>query len=148
MRQNSPSSCPTCRQTSSINDLAPTNRIVRNMLDRLLVKCPRCAQMSVRRDQFARHRRRTCPKISICCVAAEMRCAWTGTMAQLESPLSSCAFHPFENALEEMTSENCQLKEEPIRQTLRFDDLRSEVERPRGLSNEKKFVNKTNNDCW
>ena len=142
-------SCPTCRQLFLIYDLTPASRIVRNMLDRLLVKCTRCGDMTIRRDQVADHRVKKCPKKSVCCLAAEVRCPWTGTQDQLESHLSSCAFHQLRDVLEELNSENYELREQLAEQNIRLDDLQNQIEQLRerdlqrqtvGKSNEKKSV--------
>lgn len=145
-------SCPTCRQTFPSNDLAPANRIVRNMLDRLLVKCTRCGDTTLRRDQFADHRQKKCPKNSVCCLSAEVYCPWTGPQDQLESHLSSCIFHQLQDVLEELISENSGLKKQLAEQKIRLDDLESEIEELQnndsseeidGKSNEKRSVDTT-----
>ena len=151
-----PRSCPTCRRPVPNNDLAPASRIVRNMLDRLLVKCTRCGDMTIRHEQFADHFWKTCPKITVCCVAAEMRCSWTGPIDQLESHLSSCAFHQLQDFLKELTSENLQLKTQLAEQNIRLDYLENEVKQLKSKDlehyidrklNEKRSFGTTDDEC-
>ena len=121
-------SCPTCRQIFPISRLTQANRTVRNMLDRLLVKCARCDETTIRRENFDDHYTRTCPKIPVSCSAADNRCQWTGPQDQLENHLASCVFHILRDVLGELMSENRQLKEKLTQQQNHIDVIQDQVE--------------------
>jgi hypothetical protein len=120
-------SCPTCRQPVRMNGLTQANRTVRNMLDRLLVTCPRCGQTGVQRENFNDHFKKTCPKINVSCSAADGRCPWTGPRDQLDSHLASCVFHALRSLLGELIVENRQLREQVMQQKAQSDDLQNQV---------------------
>jgi hypothetical protein len=56
-------SCPICRKNVSVNLLTQANRTVRNILDRIPVKCTKCGQRKIQRGQFENHISKMCPMI-------------------------------------------------------------------------------------
>ena len=54
-------SCPICRKHVSGILLKQANRTVRNILDRIPVKCTKCGQREIQRGQFENHISKMCP---------------------------------------------------------------------------------------
>lgn len=105
---------PKCRNKSiTIEDLTPvTERIVLNMLDRLLIKCNNCGTMNIQRGAFEKHLAKSCPKALVTCPAADLKCSWTGSTDQLKQHLIVCAYEQIRPILLEMMQENRELKEQ------------------------------------
>ena len=104
-------SCPVCRRSLSIDELTQVNRPIRNMLDRIRVKCITCGQSGLLRGNFKEHVEKTCPKMQILCPSADIKCPWEGQRDQLDEHLSNCAFHSLRYIITPLMTENEQLKE-------------------------------------
>ncbi|CAF1375382.1 unnamed protein product [Didymodactylos carnosus] len=106
-------SCPICRQHISSSDLSPvTLHLVLNQLNRLSVKCTKCNQGNIQRDNYEYHRLQTCQfqceceeiirqrdmsdhekicrKQFIKCTAAELGCIWTARREELYEHTLTC----------------------------------------------------------
>jgi hypothetical protein len=106
-------SCPMCRQhLVSANSLVQASRTVRNMLDRLPVKCILCEKTELQRCNFSEHMGRVCSKVQVPCPSADIKCLWKGPRDQLNNHVATCAFQPLRSILSELMSENRQLKEQ------------------------------------
>ncbi|CAF1639861.1 unnamed protein product [Adineta ricciae] len=104
-------SCPVCRRSLSIDELTQVNRPIRNMLDRIRVKCITCGQSGLPRGNFKEHVEKTCPKMQILCPSADIKCPWEGQRDQLDEHLSNCAFHSLRYIITPLMTENEQLYE-------------------------------------
>ena len=109
MRQSS-RSCPTCRL--SLTSLQPANRPLRRMLDEIEVKCTKCGQQGLKREDFDNHIKKMCPKGDVTCLAVDIMCPWTGPRKRLNRHLAHCKFQRMRPILEELMVKSEQLKEE------------------------------------
>jgi hypothetical protein len=108
--------CPVCnQQLASINNLAQASRTVRNMLDRLTVKCSLCGETGLQRGNFSDHTSKACPVADVPCPSADIKCPWKGPRDQLNNHIETCDFQPFRTILTELMGKNQQL-EEQVRQ--------------------------------
>ena len=105
---------PKCKNKAiTLENLSPvTERIVLNMLDRLLVKCTSCGTSNIQRGAFEKHATKLCPKATISCSAADLKCPWTGSSDQLKQHMMVCAYEQIRPVLVEVIQENRQLKEQ------------------------------------
>jgi len=103
-----------CKNKSiTLEDLTPvTERIVLNMLDRLLVKCTSCGTTNIQRGAFEKHVNKLCPKATVSCTAADLKCSWVGSSDQLKQHVLVCAYEQIRPILIEIAQENRQLKEQ------------------------------------
>jgi hypothetical protein len=104
---------PKCKNKSlTLEDLTPvTERIVLNMLDRLLVKCNNCGMSNIQRGAYERHATKICPKATVSCTAMDIKCSWTGSSDQLKQHLITCVYEQLRPILTEVIQDNRQLKE-------------------------------------
>lgn len=104
---------PKCKNKSmALEDLTPvTERIVLNMLDRLLVKCTSCGMTNIQRGVFERHATQSCPKATASCTAVDLKCPWTGPGDQLKQHLSCCVYEQIRPVISYIIQDNHQLKE-------------------------------------
>jgi hypothetical protein len=120
------SSCPTCRHLLSINNLQPvTTRLVLNILDRLLVKCPECQQSGIQRGNFNDHITKVCPKGRIVCLASDIQCPWSGRRDQLQDHLLNCSYEKLRPVLAYLGDTNRRLEEEVRTLTNQVQTLQS-----------------------
>lgn len=103
-----------CKNKSiALEDLTPvTERIVLNMLDRVLVKCLSCGANNIQRGTFDRHATKLCPNAMVSCSAIDLKCPWTGTRDQLKQHKVTCSFEQLRPILNEIVHETQQLKEQ------------------------------------
>ncbi len=104
---------PKCKSKSlTVEDLSPvTERIVLNMLDRLLVKCNNCGMTNIPRGAYERHSTKICPKATIPCTAVDMKCTWTGPSDLLKQHIVTCPHEQLRPILAEIIQDNRQMKE-------------------------------------
>jgi hypothetical protein len=106
-------SCPACRQNLSSDDLTPvTTRLILNILDRLLVRCPDCQECGIQRGNLNDHLMKACPKRSIACSAAEIKCPWSGPLDQLSNHLATCTYEQMRPVLVHLIRTNQRLEEQ------------------------------------
>ena len=79
-------SCPSCRCVGNVFPLV-ISRVVRNQLDRLIVKCSLCQRDNIQRSNFPDHTTSTCPKQIIDC---RNRCGWKGCRENSEAHVRQC----------------------------------------------------------
>ncbi len=105
---------PKCKNKSiALEDLTPvTERIVLNMLDRLLVKCTNCGALNIQRGAFEKHVTKICPKAAVSCPASDLKCSWIGSSDQLKQHVMVCAYEQIRPILIEIIQDNRQLKEQ------------------------------------
>ncbi|CAF1419528.1 unnamed protein product [Adineta ricciae] len=85
--------CPACSKRPMTSEgLRATNRLVFDILDRLLVRCKACRQTNIQRGNFDEHSNRYCLKTFVTCSAADLKCPWQGPRDQLSVHLSTCSF--------------------------------------------------------
>ncbi|CAF2844841.1 unnamed protein product [Rotaria sp. Silwood2] len=117
--QNDKSSCPIClKMPISINELTQASRPLRNMLDQIRVQCTLCAQTGLQRGNFVDHVNKICPKSTVSCQAADIKCPWKGPRVELQSHISTCVFEPLRPVLSLLIAQNRQL----IDQVQKHDD--------------------------
>lgn len=101
------SSCPTCHRSVSVNDLTPiTTRLILNILDKLLVKCPQCTLSGIQRGNFTDHITRFCPKSILTCTASDIKCPWSGTRVELKDHLLTCHYERLRPILSQIIDTN------------------------------------------
>jgi hypothetical protein len=105
---------PKCKNKSiALEDLTPvTERIVLNMLDRLLVRCTSCGAPNIQRGAFEKHATKLCPKATVNCSAADLKCPWNGSSDQLKQHIMICTYEQLRPILTEIIQDNRQLKEQ------------------------------------
>ena len=119
-------SCPSCRHSLSIEDLKPiSTRLILNILDRLLVKCPDCQQSGIQRGNFIDHINIGCPKRTIVCSASDIRCPWFGPREQLQEHLQTCNYEQLRPILTSLINTNQQLEEQVHTLTHQVQTLQS-----------------------
>ncbi|CAF1025265.1 unnamed protein product [Adineta steineri] len=102
-------SCPTCRQQiKSDGEFTQVSRPLRNMLDRLPIKCSHCGQKGLQRDNYNDHINKICLKKKITCTAADIKCDWSGLREELQKHLTLCKFEPLRPLLTELITTNQQ----------------------------------------
>jgi hypothetical protein len=105
--------CPTCRQEiKSIDQCIQVSRPLRNILDRLQIKCLTCGQTGLQRDNFNEHINKVCQKMNISCSAADIKCPWKGLREELQQHLTSCKFESLRSVLNSLITENRQFNME------------------------------------
>lgn len=103
-------SCPTCRQKiTSPDQFTQVSRPLRNILDRLHIKCLTCGQTGLQRDHFNNHINKLCQKVHVVCSAADIKCPWSGLREELTNHLTICQFEPLRTLLSKLLTENQQL---------------------------------------
>jgi len=103
-------SCPMClKQPLLIKDLTPVGGILRNIIDRFQVRCTLCEQTGLQRGNFFDHINRFCPKATVECQAADIKCPWKGLRDELQNHVSTCVFEPLRPVLATLIAENQQL---------------------------------------
>ncbi|CAF1099388.1 unnamed protein product [Adineta steineri] len=125
-------SCPICRKDLSIDVLTQPSRNVRNMLDRIPVKCIVCGQDDLWRGNFDDHIQKVCPKTVVSCSAADVNCTWTGQRDQLNQHLLVCQFASIDKvkpAITELITEYQQLKDQVTRQIPQINEQQNEIKR-------------------
>ena len=128
--KNNASSCPACREPLSLSDLTQASRTVRNMLDKLRVKCKRCGQTELQRcDYFTNHIRTGCPKADIPCLASDIMCPWHGPRDALSSHLETCHFEPLRHVLISLITRNHQLEGQAAEQKTVIDGYEREIQK-------------------
>ncbi|CAF3375013.1 unnamed protein product [Rotaria socialis] len=102
-----------CNNKSMVlEDLTPvTERIVLNMLDRLLVKCISCGMTNIQRGLFEKHATKSCLKAAVFCMATDIKCPWTGPSEQLKQHIFTCSYEQLRPVLCEIMQDNRHLKE-------------------------------------
>ncbi|CAF1355014.1 unnamed protein product [Adineta ricciae] len=124
--QTQNTSCPICRKSLSIDNLTQVNRPLRNMLNRLQVKCTTCGQSGLQRGDLDDHMNKICPKMEILCSSADIRCSWKGQREQLDEHLSTCAFNSLRYVIIPLVTENSEFKEQIIEMKDQIDKLRND----------------------
>jgi len=92
-----------------IKDLAQARGPLRNILDQLRVRCALCEQTGLQRGNFFDHINKFCPKATVQCRAADIKCPWKGPRDELDSHISTCVFEPLRPVLASLIAENQQL---------------------------------------
>ncbi len=121
-------SCPTClKQPLLIKDLTQASRPLRNMLDQLQVQCTLCEQTGLQRGNFSDHINKFCPKATVECQAADIKCPWKGLRDQLENHVSTCVFEPLRPVLATLIAENQQLINQVKKHDKEIKELREKM---------------------
>ena len=88
--------CPTCRQQIKTSDQCiQVSRPLRNILDRLQIKCLTCNQTGIQRENFNNHITKVCQKMNTSCIASDIKCTWIGLREELEQNLITCKFESY-----------------------------------------------------
>ena len=107
--QRGNNSCPHCRQPLLTTALRRTPRSLRNMLDRLQVKCIACGQTEINRGNFDDHIQKVCPKTIVSCPSEDSKCPWRGQRDQIHQHLVDCRFVPMRAIITQLINENQKL---------------------------------------
>ncbi|CAF1259585.1 unnamed protein product [Rotaria magnacalcarata] len=125
------STCPACRQPTSINNLKPiTTRLVLNILDRLQVKCLECGQCGIQRGNFNDHIAKICPKGTILCSASDIKCPWSGQRDQLQEHLINCSYEKLRSVLDCLINTNRTLEDQIQILSSQVQILQTAVQKP------------------
>lgn len=82
-----------CRACATSTDVTPDEgKLLLSMLDVLRVECKKCHEQNIRRGNYKQHSQTICPQRIVTCVAADLKCPWTGVYVQLDQHLQSCPF--------------------------------------------------------
>lgn len=87
-----------------------TEPIVLQMLNDLLVRCPKCYKTNIKRGQLEEHKNQSCPKATVLCTAADIKCNWMGTREELDQHADGCRFQPLRSAFQSLFDEQNELK--------------------------------------
>jgi chromosome segregation ATPase len=101
--------------------------MVRNLLDRIPVKCIVCGQGDLRRGDFDDHIQKVCPKIVVSCSSADIKCSWTGQRDQLNQHLLDCRFQSIRPVITEFIAEYQQLKDQVNQQVTQINGQQDEI---------------------
>ncbi|UJR23894.1 hypothetical protein I4U23_026866 [Adineta vaga] len=130
--------CPTCRQKLSSNDLTPiTTRLVLNMLDKLLVKCPQCGTNEIERGNLNDHIKKICSKSILLC-----------TRDEFNKHLSICNYEQLRPVLNQLICANKQFEQQIQSLTKHVRTLQVSISHPtnRLITFDKLTDNKNEND--
>jgi hypothetical protein len=120
------SSCGTCALPLSLDDIKPASRTIRNIVDRIRIRCLLCGQTGLERGGFRDHLKLACPNADVECVAANVKCEWTGKRNQLDDHLTTCAFYSCRPVIISIIDENKQLKEQMQLHTAQISQLQAD----------------------
>ena len=121
--------CPLCRQQPlTVNSLALANRSVRNILDRLAVRCRRCGRAGLQRGNFKEHVDRGCSKVHVSCPSADIKCPWRGPRDQLDAQIQTFAFQPSRTVLTDLITNNQQLEEQIQQQSTQIQQQGAQIQ--------------------
>jgi hypothetical protein len=120
-------SCPICQKNLSLDALTQPTRMVRNMLDRILVMCIVCGETDLQRGNFNDHIEKVCPKIVVSCPSADIKCLWTGQRDQLNQHLLDCRFESVRPIIHEFIAEYQQLKDQVNQQIIQINGQQDEI---------------------
>lgn len=82
--------CPMCQLPTSSTDIVPVKtRPFINQLNQLLVKCSICSNSKIQRLDLRKHQIQ-CSEL-IPCPAANLKCPWRGSAADLKNHIEQCA---------------------------------------------------------
>ncbi|CAF1468045.1 unnamed protein product [Rotaria sordida] len=85
--------CPACRKKPiTIQSLRATDRIVFDIVDRLLVRCRACRQSNIQRGNYDEHYNKYCSNTFVSCSAADLKCSWQGPRDKLQDHLTVCHY--------------------------------------------------------
>lgn len=105
------STCPTCRQNLTKDDLMSVKEdIVIELLDELYVKCSTCKETNIERVHFVDHLKNVCSMEVMKCPAHDIQCSWQGYQYELESHVQQCSFQALRPLLVSLIDENRALK--------------------------------------
>jgi hypothetical protein len=120
-------SCPTCGKPVSLNDLKKPSKAIRKNLNQPNVKCAQCGDMEIKRRDFDNHIVRRCPKTTVICPAASVKCLWKGYRNELDVHLATCPYNMLQPTLENFMLQNEQLAKQVIQYKSRIKKLESEA---------------------
>ncbi|CAF4207888.1 unnamed protein product, partial [Adineta steineri] len=106
--------------------LYPTNRVVFDLLDRLLVQCKACRQTNIQRGNFDEHSNRYCLKTFTASLAVDLKCPWQGSRDQFTAHLSTYEINILKTVCSQQTNVLKHLKTTDLR---REDDCKQLNER-------------------
>lgn len=98
-------------------------RIIHEMLDNLLVQCPDCQELNIRRKDLKIHLLTQCPKRIILCKASDLKCPWSGCYDQSAEHILTCTFE----LLRPILSERCQHGAEFEQYQRSIEEQRNEI---------------------
>lgn len=130
-------SCPTCRYAiKSIDQCTQVNRPLRNMLNRLRVKCSTCGQTDLLKESFHDHTNKSCPKQSVVCPAANIKCPWKGVREDLAQHQSGCPYEALRPLLTDLIRTNEQLTKDNQQLTNEVNQLSEQKSKANAQINE------------
>ncbi|UJR15730.1 hypothetical protein I4U23_002665 [Adineta vaga] len=131
-------SCPHCRQKLSMNSLTLAPRSLRNMIDRLRIKCMICGQNGLLKINLEEHMQKVCPKTMVSCRSADIKCPWIGQRDQLDEHLNNCRFEGMRSIITELIMENQQLEDRLNEQISQINNQQEKIRQLKELLNVQK----------
>jgi predicted RNase H-like nuclease (RuvC/YqgF family) len=111
--------------SSFVEDLIPIReRLLLEMLDNLLVKCPKCPKLNIRRIDSEEHQNHECPKRIIPCKATDLKCPWVGAYEELDNHMKTCIFQ----LLRPILSQTLQYQTYHDKQNNEIEQLKTRIE--------------------
>lgn len=87
-----------------------TEPLILAMLDRIPVRCLKCAEIDIPRGQLKQHDEHVCLKANVLCTAADIKCQWVGPRENLTEHQSTCQFEPLRPIFEHLFTEQAELR--------------------------------------
>jgi hypothetical protein len=97
------------------------------MLDQLQVQCTSCEQTGLQRGNFSDYINKFCPKATVECEAADIKCPWKGLREELQNHVSTCVFEPLRPVLATLIAENQQLINQVKKHDKEIKELREKM---------------------
>jgi hypothetical protein len=134
-------SCPSCQQSTSIDDFSEVDDLMRKQLDSLLVKCLQCGQITLPRRDIHDHIVKACSAIDTHSLSSNIICLKNEQQDQLQQSSAVLLFEPLRSILSELIIQNRDGKERMnqlekqtqqqyqtlIEQSKKNEELRSEI---------------------
>jgi len=112
------------QQSSFIESLVPiTEKILLEMLDNLLVKCPDCQKLNLLRKDFSQHLLNECPERIISCKASDLKCPWNGSYNEYNDHVKKCTFE----LLRPILNETLQYKKQFEEYRICYNEQKNEI---------------------
>ncbi|CAF4115069.1 unnamed protein product [Rotaria sordida] len=148
--ENHSNNCLKCNKKSLTNtDLKNESPILRNMLDKLLVKCCSCSEENIQRSNFSEHIKQKCPKRIVHCSANDIQCPWTGHFDELNQHVNNCPYEELRHFLTKLINDVRRIDELNQLQ-INFQTLENKFQQQQNqiqqIENENEILNKQINE--
>jgi hypothetical protein len=122
--QDSRRGCRSCLEKTGGTLTPILEWIVLEMLSGLPVRCTQCDELNIKRGNLKQHEQTECRLAVVPCEAADIKCTWQGAREKRDKHSLECVFEPLRPALQEIITENKQLRERIEKLELSVNQLR------------------------